>query len=66
MTMAQMALRWCLDFPAVSTVIPGAKRPDQARANAAASDLAPLSKELHERLHEIYVSRVADEIRGPY
>ena len=66
MTMAQMALRWCLDFPAVSTVIPGAKRPDQARANAAASELAPLSKELHERLHEIYVSRVADEIRGPY
>jgi aryl-alcohol dehydrogenase-like predicted oxidoreductase len=66
MTMAQMALRWCLDFPAVSTVIPGAKRPDQARANAAASDFAPLSRELHERLHEIYVSRVADEIRGPY
>jgi aryl-alcohol dehydrogenase-like predicted oxidoreductase len=36
MDMATMALRWCLDFPAVSVVIPGAKRPDQARDNAGA------------------------------
>ena len=66
MTMAQMALRWCLDFPAVSVVIPGAKRPDQAVANAAASDFPPLSAALHERLRELYVTRVADAIRGPY
>ena len=29
--MAQMALRWCLDHEAVSTVIPGASSPEQAR-----------------------------------
>lgn len=66
MTMAQMALRWCLDFDAVTTVIPGAKRPDQARANAAASDLAPLSPILHNRLGRFYEAHVAAHIRGKY
>ena len=47
MTMAQFALRWCLDFDAVTMVIPGAKRPEQARDNAAASDLPPLAPALH-------------------
>ena len=40
-TMAQMALRWILMNEAVTAAIPGAKTPDQARANAAAADLAP-------------------------
>jgi|YNPNPStandDraft_1061719.scaffolds.fasta_scaffold07592_3 aryl-alcohol dehydrogenase-like predicted oxidoreductase len=66
MTMAQMALRWCLDFEAVTTVIPGAKRPDQARANAAASDLPMLSPTLHNRLGRFYETQVAPYIRGKY
>lgn len=66
MTMAQMALRWCLDFEAVTTVIPGAKRPDQARANAAASDLPMLSPTLHNRLGRFYEAQVAPYIRGKY
>lgn len=37
--MAQWALAWCLRHPAVATVIPGCKSPDQVRANAAAADL---------------------------
>lgn len=65
-TMAQFALRWCLDFPAVSTVIPGAKRPEQAAANAAASDLAPLPEETHARLRELYDEKIAATIRGAY
>lgn len=65
-TMAQFALRWCLDFDAVTSVIPGAKRPEQARANAAASDLAPLPQSLHDRLARFYREQVADHIRGPY
>ena len=44
-TLAQLALRWILMFDAVSTAIPGAKTPEQARANAAAADLPPLSDE---------------------
>ena len=41
-TLPQLALRWCLDHPAVTTIIPGARNPMQATANAAASGLAPL------------------------
>ena len=63
-TMAQFALRWCLDHDAVTTVIPGAKRPDQVRENAAASELAPLSSELHEQLRTFYEEQVAEHIRG--
>ena len=37
-TLAQAALQYCLAHPAVSAVIPGAKTPEQALANAAASD----------------------------
>jgi aryl-alcohol dehydrogenase-like predicted oxidoreductase len=66
MTMAQMALRWCLDFEAVSTVIPGAKSPQQARENAWVSGARGLSDELHERLRTFYLDRVASHIRGPY
>jgi len=44
-TLAQLALRWILGFDAVSTVIPGAKSPEQARANAAAAALPPLHDE---------------------
>jgi aryl-alcohol dehydrogenase-like predicted oxidoreductase len=42
-TMAQWALRFVLDQPGVSVVIPGARNAAQARANAAAASLAPLS-----------------------
>jgi len=37
--MAQWALAWCLQNPAVTTVIPGCKNPGQARSNAAAAEL---------------------------
>jgi aryl-alcohol dehydrogenase-like predicted oxidoreductase len=66
MTLAQMALRWILDHDAVSAVIPGASSPEQARANAHASDLPPLSEELHRQLAEFYRQRVHEHVRGPY
>jgi aryl-alcohol dehydrogenase-like predicted oxidoreductase len=66
MTMAQMALRWVLDHPAVSVVIPGASRPDQVRANVDAAAVAPLSRELHDKLASMYRAHVRDFIRGPY
>jgi aryl-alcohol dehydrogenase-like predicted oxidoreductase len=57
-TMAQFALRWILMFPAVSTVIPGAKNADQAAQNAAASDLAPLPEATMAALADLYQRRV--------
>jgi len=53
-TMAQMALRWILMFDAVSCTIPGAKRPEQAADNVAASELAPLSSEIMAAVDDIY------------
>jgi aryl-alcohol dehydrogenase-like predicted oxidoreductase len=66
MTMAQMALRWILDQPAVSVIIPGASRPDQVAANVSASALAPLPAELHAALAQVYREHVNAHIRGPY
>ncbi len=61
-TMAQFALRWILMESAVSTVIPGARRPDQALANAGADALAPLSPETMAALREIYATRIAPHV----
>lgn len=65
-TMAQWALRWCLDFPEVTTVIPGAKNPTQARDNAAASDLPSISPADHRWLRQFYDEQVNHRIRGKY
>jgi aryl-alcohol dehydrogenase-like predicted oxidoreductase len=64
--MAQWVLRWCLDFDAVTVVIPGARNAQQARGNAAASDLPRLTDEIHRRLREFYERQVAGLIRGKY
>ena len=66
MTMAQVALRWILDHPAVSVVIPGASRPDQVRANVDAANVPPLPEALHTALADVYRMHVHDAIRGPY
>mgnify|MGYP005842744999 CR=1 FL=1 len=64
--MAQKALRWVLDHDAVSTVIPGATKISQAESNAAASNLHPLSGDIHRRLRELYRKEIAAAIRGKY
>lgn len=66
MTMAQMAQRWVLDHDAVSVVITGASRPEQARDNASVSDLPALGEKLHEWLAAFYRTEVEHRIRGPY
>ncbi len=42
-TLAQFALRWLIDQPGVSTIIPGARNPEQVAANVGAAGLSPLS-----------------------
>jgi aryl-alcohol dehydrogenase-like predicted oxidoreductase len=53
-TMAQWALRFVLDQPGVSVVIPGARNAEQARGNAAAARLAPLDADSLAAIHEVY------------
>jgi aryl-alcohol dehydrogenase-like predicted oxidoreductase len=57
-TMAQMALRWILAHDGVSTTIPGARTPEQARSNALAADLPPLPPETMDRIRALYEARV--------
>ncbi|MBB3351208.1 aryl-alcohol dehydrogenase-like predicted oxidoreductase [Rhizobium sp. BK049] len=61
-TMAAFALRWILMAEAVTVVIPGARNAEQARANAAAADLAPLSPELMVGTREIYNRLIAPHV----
>jgi len=58
-SMAQFALRWILMHDAVSTVIPGARNPEQARANAAAAALAPLDASEMAHVAAVYEQRIA-------
>jgi aryl-alcohol dehydrogenase-like predicted oxidoreductase len=53
-TMAQTALRWIVDQPGVSTAIPGARNPEQARANAAAAELMPMSSAESQNVRDVY------------
>jgi aryl-alcohol dehydrogenase-like predicted oxidoreductase len=53
-TLPQVALRFALDEPGLSTIIPGAKNARQARANTAVADLPPLPPEIRNWLVETY------------
>ena len=53
-TTARLALRWIIDQPGVTTVIPGARNGEQARANAAAADLAPLDGATLDAIRDVY------------
>jgi len=53
-TTAQLALRWVIDQPGVSVVIPGARSPQQALGNAEAAELPPLDHETLTGLQRIY------------
>ena len=61
-TTAQLALRWILDQPGVSTVIPGARNASQVRGNAAAGDLEPLSADVLEALRDIYNGQIRQHV----
>ncbi|MFB7619856.1 aldo/keto reductase [Kitasatospora sp. NPDC056181] len=57
-TSAQTALRWIIQQPGVTTVIPGARDTGQARANAAAAGLPPLPDATLAAIRELYDERI--------
>jgi aryl-alcohol dehydrogenase-like predicted oxidoreductase len=61
-SMVQFALRWILMFDAVTCTIPGAKRPSQMEANAAASDLPPLTDAQMTAVREIYEANIKPQV----
>lgn len=64
--MAQWSLRWILDHPEVTTVIPGASKVEQVNSNVAAAALEPLSATVHQSLRKLYDEKIKPEIRGHY
>ena len=63
-TTAQAAVRWVLQQPGVTTVIPGARDVAQAAQNAAAADLPPLSDAALSRIGDLYDKYFRARIHG--
>lgn len=63
-TPAQLALAWIVQQPGVTTVIPGARSPEQARANAAAGKLPTLSTETLAAIFDLYERRIKEQVEG--
>lgn len=61
-TPAQRALRWLIDLPQITTVIPGARNADQARANALAAEQPPLDEATAKRITEIYDAHIRSHV----
>jgi aryl-alcohol dehydrogenase-like predicted oxidoreductase len=61
-TPAQAAIAWLWQQPEVSTVIPGARNVEQARANAAAGRVAPLSDSFNRGVRQIYDQHLRNAI----
>jgi len=64
--LAQWSIRWILDHPAVTTVIPGATRVSQVESNSQAALLPALPADSHKALRELYDTQVRQKIRGRY
>ena len=61
-TPAQTALRWGVQQPGVTAVIPGARNPEQARANSAAAALPPLPEKTLDAVRELYDRRIRAQV----
>ncbi len=66
MTMTQFALRWILDFEAVTCAIPGAKTPQQEADNAAAADFPPLDAQTMNAVKAIYDQRIRSLVHSQW
>ena len=64
--MSQWAIRWILDHPEVTTVIPGATKAEQVEKNIAASHLPSLDNSTHHKLRSLYNEKIKPFIRGHY
>lgn len=57
-TLAQTALRWILMHSQVSTIIPGASKPEQLLSNVQASELPPIPTDVFNRIEQLYMHKV--------
>jgi aryl-alcohol dehydrogenase-like predicted oxidoreductase len=59
---AQAARRWVIQQPGVTTVIPGARNPEQARQNAAAAQPPPLADPVLAAVRDLYDRRIRGQV----
>jgi aryl-alcohol dehydrogenase-like predicted oxidoreductase len=59
---AAAALRWVIQQPGVAAVIPGARNPEQARQNAAAAALPPLTPDELRAIEDLYDRRIRAQV----
>jgi aryl-alcohol dehydrogenase-like predicted oxidoreductase len=62
-TPAAAALRWVIQQPGVTTVIPGARNQEQARQNAAAAELPPLTDSELAAIADLYDRRIRAQVQ---
>jgi aryl-alcohol dehydrogenase-like predicted oxidoreductase len=61
-TPAQTALRWITQQPGVTSVIPGARSPEQVRVNTAAARLVPLPSATLDAVRSLYDRRIRTQV----
>ncbi|MCF4122378.1 aldo/keto reductase [Antribacter sp. KLBMP9083] len=66
LTPAQAAIAWAWQQPGVSTVIPGARSPEQARSNAAAGEAGTLGPLFASGVREIYDELVREHVHDKW
>jgi aryl-alcohol dehydrogenase-like predicted oxidoreductase len=62
--LSQLALRWLLDHPAVSSIIAGVSKPHQLEDNVAAAARPVLPEALNRQLADFYFGKVKPTVRG--
>jgi aryl-alcohol dehydrogenase-like predicted oxidoreductase len=60
--LARFALRWIIDQPGVSTVIPGARNIEQMRGNAAAASAPSLSEGQLATVRDVYERLIREHV----
>ena len=63
-TTAQAAIAWVAQQTGVTSVIPGARNADQARANAAAGAVGPLPEAFLDGVRRIYDERIRESVHA--
>ena len=63
-TMAELALRWILMFPEVTSAIAGAKNVEQIEGNVRAASMHPLSQETMNSVQQVYDQYIRAQVQN--
>lgn len=63
LSLAQIALRFCLSHPAITTVIPGVRNSEQVIQNLAVAQQAALPSDLYDRIIDLWHDEFSHNVR---